>query len=271
LVVLGLVQSVTTLITAASGNTPDELHVAAAAGYIPGWEIFRKFGMNDAVASGTEEMWSPGAVRVLPTSAGALSVVSSSTADDSAAGGTGAWTITVEGLDSDYEEISETIVLDGQVAVPSVGTDWFRVNRAYNTTAGTGEINAGNISISIGGALQAYIEALEGQTQQTHYTVPANKTVIVDNFTMGVGRMSGNVDLHVKSLIKLYGDNSAWRAISEIWLFNGETYSNNAGATLIPQKTEIKQQIIGNVNTQAFSVFGGYIVNNERLPNNLNT
>jgi len=261
----------TTLITSASGNTPDELHIATATGYIPGWEIFRKFGMNDAVASGTEEMWSPGAVRVLPTSAGALSVVSSSTADDSAAGGTGAWTIRVEGLDSDYEEISETIVLDGQVAVPSVGTDWFRVNRAYNTTAGTGEINAGNISISIGGALQAYIEALEGQTQQTHYTVPANKSVLVDNFTMGVGRMSGNVDLHVKSLIKLYGDNTAWRAISEIWLFNGETYSNNAGATLIPEKTEVKQQIIGTVSTQVFSVFGGYIVNNERLPNNLNT
>jgi hypothetical protein len=261
----------TTLLQSAAGNTPDELHVATATGYIPGWEIFRKFGMNDAVASGTEEMWSPGTVRVLPTSGGALSIVSSSTADDSAAAGTGAWTIRVEGLDSNYLEIEETIVLDGQVAVASVGTDWFRVNRAYNVTAGTAAINAGNISISIGGALQAYIEALEGQTQQTHFTVPANKTVIVDNFTMGVGRMSGNVDLHIKSLIKLYGTDTAWRAISEVWLFNGETYANNAGATLIPEKTEVKQQVIGTVSTQVFAVWGGYLVSNERLPNNVNT
>ena len=97
-----------------------------ALGLVPGFATFRKFGMNDAVTSGTEEVWSPGAVRVLPTSAGALSVVSSSTADDSAAVGTGAWTIRVEGLDSNYEEIAETIILDGQVAVASVGTDWFR-------------------------------------------------------------------------------------------------------------------------------------------------
>ena len=238
-----------------------------ALGLVPGFATFRKFGMNDAVASGTEEMWSPGAARVLPTSAGALSVVSSSTADDSAAGGTGAWTIMVEGLDSNYEEIAETIVLDGQVAVASVGTDWFRVNRAYNTTAGTGEINAGNISVSIGGALQAYIEALEGQTQQTHFTVPAGKTVVVSNFTMGVGRMSGNVDLHVKSLIKLFGTDTAWRAISEIWLFNGETYSNDAGNTVIPQKTEVKQEIISSVSTQVFSVWGGHIIENNRIAN----
>lgn len=261
----------TTLLTQASGNTPDELGLAVAAGYIPGWESFRKFGVNDAVTSGTEEMWSPGAIRVLPTSAGALSVVSSSIADDSAAGGTGAWTIRVEGLDSNYEDIAETIVLDGQVAVASVSTDWFRVNRAYNVTAGTGEINAGNISISIGGALQAYIKDIEGQTQQTQYTVPADKTILVNNFTMGVGRMPGNVDLHVKSLIKLYGDNTAWRAISEIWLYNGQTYANADAVTLLPEKTEVRQQIVGNVSTQAFAVWGGYLIDNARLPNNLNT
>ena len=240
-----------------------DMGVAVAIGAIPGWNSFRKFGQNDAVPStGFEEMWSLGTPRVLPTSAGALSIVSSSTADDEAAVGTGAWTITVEGLDSNYEEISETISLDGQVAVASVGTDWFRVNRAYNVTAGTGQVNAGNITISIGGDAQAYIQASEGQTQQTQYTVPANKTVVVTGFTLGIGRMAGSSDAHIKSLIKLYGSDTAWRAISEIWLYNGETYKSDAAVTLLPEKTEVKQEIHSTSTTEAFGVWSGYIVDN---------
>jgi len=243
-----------------------DLTTAVAIGAIPGWTSFRKFGMNDFISAGTEEMWSPGTARVLPTSAGALSVVSSSTEDDNITG-TGAWTIVAEGLNSDYEEISETIEMNGTGAVASVGTDWFRVNRAYNVTAGTNGRNAGHISISIGGNLQAYIEAEEGQTQQTHYTVPAGKTILVNNFRLGVGRMSGSNDLHIKSSIKLFGDDTAWRAISEIWLFNGETYHNDDSVTVIPQKTEIKQEIVSTTATQAFCIWGGFLVDNDTQGN----
>ena len=261
----------TTLLTQASGNTPDELSVAVALGYIPGWESFRKFGMNDAITTGTEEMWSPGTPKVWPTSAGALSVVSSSTADDLAAGGTGAWTVTVQGLDSDLLEISESIDLDGQVAVPSVGTDWYRVNRAFVTTAGTGQVNAGNISISIGGALQAYIEDLEGHAHQTHYTVPSNKTLVVTNYGIGIGRMSGSSDCQIASYIKPSSANAAWRAISDIYLYNGQVYSNSASATVVPPGTDIKQVVISTATTQAYGLFNGYLIENTRLPNNLNT
>ena len=238
--------------------------IQVAIGAIPGWTVYRKFGMNNAVpGTGSEEMWPPGTARVLPTSAGALSIVSSSTADDSAAVGTGCWTIIVEGLDSDYADISEVIALDGQVAVASVSTDWFRVNRAYAVTAGTNESNAGNISISIGGALQAYIEANEGQTHQTQYTVPAGKTLLVTNFNLGIGRMAGSSDAQISSAIKLFGANGAWRYISDIYLFNGETYSNSSSVEPIPEKTEIKQIITSTAATQAFGTWGGFLIDNE--------
>jgi hypothetical protein len=237
--------------------------IQVAIGAIPGWTTFRKFGTNEDVpGAGSEELWPPGTARVLPTSAGALSIVSSSTADDSAAVGTGCWTITVEGLDSNYAELSEVIALDGQVAVASVGTDWFRVNRAYAVTAGTGETNAGNISISIGGALQAYIEAGEGQTHQTQYTVPAEKTVIVTNFNIGIGRMAGSSDAQISSAIKLFGANAAWRFISDIYLYNGQTYNNSSSVTLIPEKTEIKQVITSSAATQVFGTWGGFLIDN---------
>jgi hypothetical protein len=155
-----------------------DFNIAVSIGALPGWTALRKFGRNDDV-DGSEEMWELGTTRVLPTSPGALSVVSSSAEDDpdeATPPGTGCFTIVVEGLDSNYEEISEIIALTGTTPVASVGTDWYRVNRAYGVTAGSGQVNAGNITISIGGDAQAYIEANEGQTHQTHYTVPAGKT-----------------------------------------------------------------------------------------------
>lgn len=241
----------------AGGDFP----TAVALGHVPGWESFRKFGTNDAVASGTEEMWPVGASRVLPSAAGVATVVSSSDADD-AVGGTGALALTVEGLDTNYKEVSESFTMDGQVNV--VGTvEFLRINRAFITSSGTGQTNAGNISVSVGGDLQAYVEANEGQTHQTHYTVPFNKTLIVTSFEINVGRMA-NADLHVQSEIMLFGTNS-WRAVSNIYLFNGSRWTNDSSRTVIPSKTEIRQEIITTTTTQCSGVFSGYLALNGRL------
>jgi hypothetical protein len=253
-----------TLLSKVSHKSPDEFRYAVALGYVPGWTSFRKFGMNNDVPNtGSEHIWPPGTARVLPTSAGALSVVSSSTADDSVAVGTGGWTVQVEGLDSNYVEISESIILDGQTPVASASSDWFRVNRAYVTTAGTGEVNAGNISISIGGALQGYIELLEGQTHQTQYTVPAGKTLVISHFSLGIGRMAGTSDAQIATQIKLFNGNSAWRVISDIYLYNGETYLDDAAVIVVPEKSEIRQVIVSSAATQVFGIYGGYLVLNE--------
>jgi len=254
------------LLSKVSHKSPDQFRYAVALGYVPGWTSFRRFGMNnDVPATGSEHIWPPGTAKVLPTSAGALSVVSSNAADDSVAVGAGGWTVQVEGLDSDYVEISESIILDGQTPVASTSSDWFRVNRAYITTAGTGETNTGSISISIGGALQGYIEPLEGESHQTHYTVPAGKSVVISYFSLGIGRMAGATDAHITSQIKLFGDNSSWRAISDIYLFNGETYDSDHSVTVLPEKTEIRQIITSTATTQVFGVYGGFLVLNEVL------
>jgi hypothetical protein len=240
----------------------NNLKESVALGHVEGWEGFRKFGMNDSIGAGTEEMWPLSTLRVLPTTAGAFSLVSDS-ADDSSAG-TGARTITVEGLDSNYEQISETVTTNGVTPVVSVGTDWFRINRAYNVTAGTGEINAGGITISIGGDTQAYIEATQGQTHQTHYTVPAGKYLMIRQYRIQTGRMGGNTDLHVLGQILLFGT-TAWRSISDIWLWNGASWTNDYGATLLPPKTELRQRIVSTVATQASGVVSGYLIRQEQF------
>jgi hypothetical protein len=232
-----------------------------AMGLVPRWEVFRKFGMNDAVISGTGEMWPQGGLRTLPTSAAVAAVVSDSVNDDAA--GTGAQTIIVEGLDSDYLQVSETVTMDGITPVNTTQT-FLRVNRAYNVTAGSGEINAGNISISVGGDVQAYIEAAQGQTHQTHYTVPANKWLLIDLYTLGVGRMAGSTDLHILGQVLLYSQ-SAWRTLSDIWLWNGGRHVNDNSATWVPPQSEIRQRVISTTTTQAHGVVGGYLVEAEAI------
>jgi hypothetical protein len=242
-----------------------EIALAVGIGAIPGWTTFRKFGMNPDIDPGTEEVWPAGVLRVLPTVGGQLSVVSDS-AEDGAGTLTGALTITVEGLDSDYEQISETITLNGLTPVPSVGTDWFRVNRAYNVTAGSNEVNVGSISISIGGNVQAFIELDQGQTHQTHYTVPAGKTLIVTSFHYSGGRM-GNTDMQVWSQVKLFGTDTAWRTKDDVFMYQNN-FDNDVDVFLIPEKSEIRQRIIATTtNAELACTYSGYLVDNSRQGN----
>ena len=244
----------------------DNFRRSVALGLIPGWATYRKFGQNDAVGTGgTEDMWPPGTRRVLPSAAGVVSVVSSS-AEDGAGTATGALTVTISGLDAYYKEITETVTMNGQTPVVTTA-EFFRINSAWNVTAGSNQLNVGNISLSIGGVLQAYIEANEGQTHQTLLTIPAGKTLILDGYRLGIGRMGGSSDAHFKGQVLLPG-HTAWRTISDIYLYNGETYDSGANtATVLPAKTEARISITSSSATQAYGVMSGLIVENKYLSN----
>jgi hypothetical protein len=138
-----------------------------------------------------------------------------------------------------------------------------RVNRAFVLTAGTSEVNEGAISVSVGGNLQAYIETTEGQTHQTHYTVPDTHTLIVAYFSVGVGRMTGSTDCQVQSKIKLAGANGSWRTISDLYLYNSAIYRNEKSVTILPPGTEVRQLITSTATTQVFGVWGGYLIDND--------
>jgi len=236
------------------------LKLAIAAGKVPGWRSFRKFGMNPDADAGTEEMWPPGTIRVLPSAAAVASVVSDNVNDDAA--GTGLHTLRVEGLDVNYEEVGETVSMDGTTPVNTT-QEFLRVHRAYSVEAGADGLNDGNISISVGGDLQSYIEAGEGQTHQTHYTVPADTTLFVDHYALSAGRQ-GAADLAILAQIRLLGSN-AWRTISDINVYEGN-YTNDKSITIIPAKTEVRQRIVSTANNvQASSVFSGYLVDNDFL------
>jgi hypothetical protein len=243
-------------------NPMGELGTAVAIGAIPGWESFRKFGMNpNVIVSSTQEMWPLGTRRVLPTTPAVVSTVSDDAADTNLTG-TGGWELVISGLGPTFLEQEETIELDGLNPVTTTAL-FSRINRTYCKTAGTSGINVGNISSSIGGNIQAYIESDQGQTHQALYTVPANKYLLITGGLLGVGRMGGSTDLRIMSQIKLNGvdgPDASWRSISDIYLWNGQQFSNLDTDVIAPPLSEIRQVIVSDTTTQAHGIFQGYLI-----------
>lgn len=100
-----------------------------------------------------------------------------------AALGTGARTVYIWGLDSDWNEIAETITMNGLAAVVST-LEYLRVQGAVVVTAGTGGQNAGNISImdSAEALTLQYIEALLNKAQAALYAVPAGYNLYITDW-----------------------------------------------------------------------------------------
>ncbi len=150
-----------------------------------------KFGQNTAVGTTEEVIWDGGGTYVFLTSADSMKIVSTS-ADDSL-GGSGANTMIVYGLDSDWNEVSEFIILTGTDTVKTT-TKFLRVYRAMVLTSGTntpiGDANLGTLTISSATAitLQAQIGIGNGQTLMCVYTVPADKTAYITGLSFGVGQ-----------------------------------------------------------------------------------
>jgi len=155
-----------------------------AEGIISGVNPIRQSGYNADNAATYETVWNSSTAYSYPTAADTLDVVSDSTADDSA--GTGARTLYIEGLDADYVEQSETIIMDGTTPVETAN-EYIRLFYARCVTVGTGGVNAGIITIAdvTSSTTLALILAGEGATAQAVWTVPANKEAIFIGWTFG--------------------------------------------------------------------------------------
>jgi hypothetical protein len=139
-----------------------------------------KFGFNADVDNSLETVWAQGGLYSYLASASVLKVSSSSTADTSA--GTGARTVELSGLDTNYDEISETVTLNGQTAVNTTN-EFLRINRMVIRSAGTGGQNAGVIyagtgTVTTGVPANKYatIAIGDNQTVMALWTVPRGYT-----------------------------------------------------------------------------------------------
>lgn len=156
---------------------------ARSSGVVTGQSIVQKFGRNPAVGTGAfEHIWYNGGSYNWLTESSTVRIAASGDIADTSAAGAGAQLITLEGLDTNWNEITETLITSGALASTPTTGSFLRVNRAYVSQVGTyGVANTGDVVIETapGGLIVANIEAAVGQTQLGHYSVPSGKTAYI--------------------------------------------------------------------------------------------
>lgn len=128
-----------------------------------------------------------GDLYVFPESAQRLDVSSDSIVDT--VGGIGGSEILIEGLDSDYRQITELVSLSGLTTVQTTQA-FLRVNDAAVTQAGSTGFLQGNVTVTteITADRLAYLDAISGRSNTGNYTVPADHDLLIRDIFTSVSR-----------------------------------------------------------------------------------
>lgn len=124
-----------------------DIMIAIARGAVDGVTSHHISGHNADVGSSLETIWGEGGVITHPAAATVLKISSSSTADD--LGSTGLEKLIIIGLNANYHEIQEEVILNGQTAVNTV-KEYLRIFHLRGTQAGSGLSNAGIVYAGTG-------------------------------------------------------------------------------------------------------------------------
>lgn len=173
-----IIYKINELVDEVSG-APYDLRVAQ--GLVSGVTAVNRFGRNPDVDVGTEDIGFVGGLFVPPTDARVHAIVSTS-ANDTAAG-TGARTLTVNGLNGSYVDTTETVTLNGTTPVNTVNS--YRIIHLVTVaTAGTGLVNAGAISgtAATDATLSFKIMTGKGRSQLAFYMIPVGHTGYVTRY-----------------------------------------------------------------------------------------
>lgn len=149
-----------------------------AEGLVTGYSLYRKFGENPDLDTGTipEDIWDGGGMYTFSSSADITQIASSASGDTQ--------DIYIEGLDSNWDFVSQTITLTGQT-VATLTTPLIRVFRMINfgvtdiagivyLATSTAVFSAGVPTVST--TIRAEILGDNNQSLMCIYSVPAGKT-----------------------------------------------------------------------------------------------
>ena len=159
-------------VTRMGAYEPFDLQVSR--GQVDGHTPIYIFGLSATIGSTAygpawEGLTASGGNYVYPSSAAVMYLYSSSASDT-------AVTVQINGLDANYNPISEQILLQGTTAIATTNS-YLRIN-SLATVVGTavGNVSLYSNSAKTGGTLYAQINIGNGNSQMSIYTVPAGYT-----------------------------------------------------------------------------------------------
>ena len=193
-----------------------------------------KFGHNDTVGTSFEDIWVNDGDITLGTTARTLTIQSSG--NDNGASSSGARTVIIEGLDANYNEITEEIATVA-AADPTTTNAFLRVNRMYVGDVGTNGTNENAITCTTttDATIQANIGAGLGQTEKSQFTVPANYTCVIHSWSGDCGK---GEDFEME--LKTAELNKGWRVRQRAYVYQNHIQEDIY--VVLPEKTDVKIQ-----------------------------
>ena len=176
------------------GNFSTDPILDIAKGKVPGESLSEILGRNPIVGTSFGPQWGSGTAYVPATSNETWEVISTSTNDTSA--GTGAQTVFINYLDSDYIERTVIASMNGTSAV-TLNTNMYRLQNIIAIGVGSTKSNEGTITVRVSGAgnVRGEIPFVSGDrgfsiSQDGIFAIPAGKQAfglqIVNFFPKGV-------------------------------------------------------------------------------------
>jgi hypothetical protein len=236
-------------VTAVVANQGKPYELQVAQGLIPGTKFWFATGYNPDIDTAEETIWVNGGIYVYRTSASILQIVSTSASD--AAAGTGARTVFINGLDGSYNEVSETVTLNGTTNVPTVNT-YLRVFKMVVVTAGSNQSAVGVLTIQVGATVYGRVAIGDNTTQLAIWTVPAGYTAYLLSSHVATGTAGVNQFVDARLIQRPFG--SVFRTISRLTLAQGTADFDGSVVPLsFPEKTDFEVRAVSDNNNNVVS------------------
>jgi len=227
--------------------------IQVSRGLVDGHKRLFKFGHNPVIQDISETIWDAGGLYTYPSSAVAMTVTSGAGATDNGVA------ITVQGLDSNYNEVSEEVTLASTGTATTTQT-FLRVYRAF--VSGSQAITA-NTTIANGGTTYAQINTDENQTLMALWTVPAGYTAyLLDTKITAFTEQNNKV-----ATINIYArrENGVFRTADKFDVFAAAITQNYKCPIPFPEKTDIEVRAVATSSNADLRVAAGldiiYIAN----------
>lgn len=225
-------------------------NVIISAGDLAGYAGVHKYGaVFGTASSGWSTVWTAAdtaSSTLYPwdTAANTITVVSSSGSD------TG--DVTIQGLDTDYNFIEETLTLTGTTPVAG-STTFLRVNRAFMND----DTNVGKIQVKNGTTVVTEIASGYGQTLQCFYTIPAGKTGYMLN-------MQTSASKNQETILSLFARTlgGAFRTQGVMALYQNNQQLDFPVPLKFNEKTDIDLRVNGSANAAIAADFSIILVDN---------
>lgn len=192
-----------------------------------------KFGVNDSVQNVEETVWEYGGIYTYPTTAVVMTVTSSAGATDNGC------EIAINGLDENYNEVTEVLTLSG-AGTATTTTTFIRVFRGY--VAGSQD-TTGNITIGNGANVYSYVNS-DNQTLQAFYTIPAGYTARLLQTDHTINTEQNNKFGQIRIIVRR--PNGVFRTQESFTIDNGSISRVYSTPIYIPEKSDIEVRAIAS-------------------------